>query len=295
MPPMMIAFLAAIAGGGFYLWNKNKTQATANAQASIPPIPPVGLTFDPGMTMDSQNAVNAALANENDPVKLRSLAAILRSKGYNNSANALEAKAAATSLTGGAPVAIPPTPVTVLVQPTGTAGITPPVLTNVVPVASQAAQDLVTNPSVAALDPGMSQTTQGYIAQALATEVDIPSLLSMATALDDNGYHNSAAVIRAKVLFLQAGSAVTSSNLVNSLSGTSVDPSSPMTTLQVQQALNILGTPGTPLTEDGISGPATNAAIVNFQTMGGITADGVPGPQTCAVLRAALGSMGKSV
>ena len=115
MEPITILMLAAAGGGGYLLW-KNNHQATENAKASVPPLPPQGLTYDPGMTMDTQNIVNQAMLTENDPVNLRNLAAILRSKGYNNSAAALEAKAAATQLTGGKAVIPPQTPDTIMVQ-----------------------------------------------------------------------------------------------------------------------------------------------------------------------------------
>lgn len=51
---------------------------------------------------------------------------------------------------------------------------------------------------------------------------------------------------------------------------------------QIQQQLNKLGFG--PLTEDGISGPKTTAAIKKFQTAKGLTADGIVGPKTLQVL-----------
>ena len=56
----------------------------------------------------------------------------------------------------------------------------------------------------------------------------------------------------------------------------------------VQHALNVLAGPGTPLTEDGINGPKTIAAVKAFQSAHGLTADGIAGPQTKSALQAAI-------
>jgi peptidoglycan hydrolase-like protein with peptidoglycan-binding domain len=133
MEPITMLLLAAAGGGGYLLW-KNNHQATENAKASVPPLPPQGLTYDPGMSSNTQDIVNQAMLTENDPVNLRNLATILRSKGYNNSAAALEAKAAATQLTGGKSVLPPQTPNTVLVQqPTADLGQIVQQLSTVIP------------------------------------------------------------------------------------------------------------------------------------------------------------------
>jgi Putative peptidoglycan binding domain len=51
----------------------------------------------------------------------------------------------------------------------------------------------------------------------------------------------------------------------------------------VQARLNVLGaTP--PLTVDGVYGPASKAAVMNFQRSKGLTVDGVVGPQTLTAL-----------
>jgi peptidoglycan hydrolase-like protein with peptidoglycan-binding domain len=49
----------------------------------------------------------------------------------------------------------------------------------------------------------------------------------------------------------------------------------------VQRALNRLGFE---LTVDGILGPRTEAAVLEFQTRAGLEADGLPGPKTCQAL-----------
>lgn len=116
MDPITLFLLAASIGGGVWYY-KTHQQATTNAKASIPPLPPAGLTYDPGMSSQDQAIINSAMLNENDPTNLRTLASMMRAKGYNNSAAALEAKAAATQLTGGKPVIPPPTPQQVIVSP----------------------------------------------------------------------------------------------------------------------------------------------------------------------------------
>jgi peptidoglycan hydrolase-like protein with peptidoglycan-binding domain len=63
-----------------------------------------------------------------------------------------------------------------------------------------------------------------------------------------------------------------------------------MTLKDVQHALNVLHVPGTPLVEDGISGPKTIAAVKAFQQAHGLAVDGKPGPQTYGALTAALGA-----
>jgi peptidoglycan hydrolase-like protein with peptidoglycan-binding domain len=56
----------------------------------------------------------------------------------------------------------------------------------------------------------------------------------------------------------------------------------------VQHALNVLHTPGTPLAEDGLNGPRTVAAVKAFQAAHGLTVDGIAGPRTQAALTATL-------
>ena len=64
-------------------------------------------------------------------------------------------------------------------------------------------------------------------------------------------------------------------------------PANLTTTKGVQTALNQLGA-SPQLTEDGILGPATTAAITAFQIKHGLTADGIAGPQTCTAIQIAL-------
>lgn len=59
------------------------------------------------------------------------------------------------------------------------------------------------------------------------------------------------------------------------------------TTKDVQHALNMLGA-SPALTEDGVIGPKTTAAIKAFQISHGLTSDGVAGPQTKTALSLAL-------
>lgn len=58
-------------------------------------------------------------------------------------------------------------------------------------------------------------------------------------------------------------------------------------TNHVQEALNSLGA-SPPLTVDGVTGPATLAAIRKFQTDHNLVADGIVGPATTAALESAL-------
>lgn len=58
----------------------------------------------------------------------------------------------------------------------------------------------------------------------------------------------------------------------------------------VQESLNYLQ--GSGLAVDGIIGPATRAAIMQFQTTWQITADGIIGPETDYYIRSALGMQG---
>lgn len=60
------------------------------------------------------------------------------------------------------------------------------------------------------------------------------------------------------------------------------------TTKDVQHALNTLGYASPPLTEDGILGPITIAAIKSFQSKNGLVVDGNAGPATKAALSASL-------
>lgn len=214
MDPVTLLLLAAV-GGGLWYWNKNKQQTVSNAQASIPPLPPPGLTFDPGMTQATQDTVNQELTTDNDPVSLNNLANTLAAKGYTNSAAALRAKATAVTAAGQA-LNPPATPPTVLVQ-------TPPV---------------VVSPGTVTIPQGVVQTPSG--------SVPIAQL---------------------------------------------VDPSTPMTYVEVQHALNqlgIAGANGQPLTEDGLPGPNTTYAISAFEGAHSLTQDGVPGPEVYAALRGAL-------
>jgi len=58
----------------------------------------------------------------------------------------------------------------------------------------------------------------------------------------------------------------------------------PMNTLDLQKKLLAMGfDPGPP---DGITGPKTEAAIIDFQTAKGLAADGIVGPKTLAALDA---------
>jgi lysozyme len=73
----------------------------------------------------------------------------------------------------------------------------------------------------------------------------------------------------------------------------SIAPGGPPTfdlfaTIGVQQALNYLAIASPPLTDDGLPGPLTTAAIKKFQTSVGIAVDGVVGPQTRMSMRTAI-------
>ncbi len=59
------------------------------------------------------------------------------------------------------------------------------------------------------------------------------------------------------------------------------------TTLGIQRALNLLGA-APPLTEDGVPGPRTKAAVEAFQRKAGLLVDGVVGPKTRAAIQAVL-------
>jgi peptidoglycan hydrolase-like protein with peptidoglycan-binding domain len=127
MEPITLGLLAA-AGIGAYMWNKNKQQTVANAQASVPPVPPPGLTFDPGMTLATQATVTQEYLTDNDPINLQRLAAVLSAKGYTNSAAALLTKANAIIATGQV-IVPPPAPPNVLVQPPASAPVVPTPIT----------------------------------------------------------------------------------------------------------------------------------------------------------------------
>jgi peptidoglycan hydrolase-like protein with peptidoglycan-binding domain len=60
------------------------------------------------------------------------------------------------------------------------------------------------------------------------------------------------------------------------------------TLADVQNALNVLGGPGTPLKVDGINGPKTIAAVKAFQGAHGLAVDGIAGPKTKAALAQAV-------
>jgi peptidoglycan hydrolase-like protein with peptidoglycan-binding domain len=72
-----------------------------------------------------------------------------------------------------------------------------------------------------------------------------------------------------------------------------VPQSGDLTVLETQQALNMLGFGS--LTEDGIYGPQTAAAIRAFQTQAGVAVDGVVGPQTSAAIHTAMADIGLSL
>ena len=79
--------------------------------------------------------------------------------------------------------------------------------------------------------------------------------------------------------------------IISRLNGTPPDTRIDLsTTLGVQQALAALGfDPGG---VDGIDGPKTRAAVVQFQKTVGLTADGIAGPNTRAALAQGLDAMG---
>jgi hypothetical protein len=60
------------------------------------------------------------------------------------------------------------------------------------------------------------------------------------------------------------------------------------TTLGIQQALNYLKVPTPPLTEDGLMGPLTRAAVQLFQGRNALAVDGIVGPSTRAALQTTL-------
>jgi hypothetical protein len=60
------------------------------------------------------------------------------------------------------------------------------------------------------------------------------------------------------------------------------------TTMGIQQALNYLKVPTPPLTEDGLMGPLTRAAIQLFQGRNALAVDGIAGPSTRATLQTIL-------
>jgi len=62
------------------------------------------------------------------------------------------------------------------------------------------------------------------------------------------------------------------------------------TILGVQRALNLLKVTVSPLVEDGLNGPKTNAAVRVFQRAHGLVVDGVVGVETRAVLNKSSGS-----
>ena len=55
----------------------------------------------------------------------------------------------------------------------------------------------------------------------------------------------------------------------------------------IQQTLNRLGMKPA-LEVDGVLGPATRAALLNFQREHGLVEDWAPGPQTCALLEKSI-------
>jgi peptidoglycan hydrolase-like protein with peptidoglycan-binding domain len=59
----------------------------------------------------------------------------------------------------------------------------------------------------------------------------------------------------------------------------------------LQQALVTIGAAPS-LKVDGHYGPATESAVTAFQQSNGLTADGIVGPQTVAVLNQALATKG---
>lgn len=59
---------------------------------------------------------------------------------------------------------------------------------------------------------------------------------------------------------------------------------------EVKNLQMMLNQVGYSLTEDGVFGPATGAAVRDFQKAHGLTADGVAGPVTMAALSNAIGT-----
>lgn len=75
---------------------------------------------------------------------------------------------------------------------------------------------------------------------------------------------------------------------------TGVSSTAIVSTLDVQRALNTLHMATPPLSEDGVLGPATIAAIQTFQGAAGLAVDGNAGPATKAALSNALAQLASS-
>ena len=104
----------------------------------------------------------------------------------------------------------------------------------------------------------------------------VPGIAS-ALGIDQNRFNGSITRLRAYSQAYRAGLPAT------------VPPAADLnSTLGVQRALNLLNVTHPKLTEDGVAGPKTIAAIETFQKQAGLVPDGLVGPKTRDALQTAL-------
>ncbi len=273
MLPLIIGGAAVLGIGGFLLFERSKNSTPA-----------------PGtLTPQRQDILTNALATNNDPAQLNTLANAFQDQGLPAQAAQLAQKAAAVT-----PTSAP-----------ATTGLTP----------AQAAE-------AAATAQAQSDAASQQIAAAAAATQHANDLATAQRAQDAAAQNQAAADAAAKAdqdaqaaAAAQALQAQQDSSIVDNVTDavqSVIDPSSQLMQVtapkvSIQEQLNsatesgggilravvgnipsiqmvLNGVLGINLDVDGVKGPQTTAAVKQFQSGHGLTADGDPGPQTVAAL-----------